>query len=76
MPRILCSHTARITAGAADPSNMSGTIKKEHSDYDQWLILGLLIGTMADLDGLFCTLTYPLVFCWHSKVKCCNVYAL
>lgn len=41
-----------ITAGAADPSKMSGTVN-EHSDYDQWLIWGLLIGTMAALGGLF-----------------------
>lgn len=50
------SYPLCITAGAADSSKTSGTVI-EHSGYDQRLIWGLLIGTMAAFDGLFSTLT-------------------
>lgn len=52
------SYPLCITAGAADSSKTSGTVN-EHSGYDQRLIWGLLIGTMAALDGLFSTL-FPI----------------
>lgn len=49
-----------IIAEVAEPPNIPGTVN-EHRGSDEWLafffklILGLLIGTMAVLDGLFST---------------------
>lgn len=51
-----------IIAEVAEPPKIPGTFN-EHSDSDDWLafflklILGLLISTMAILDGLFSVLT-------------------